>query len=166
MRLDHRPSPASPPTPATRAATTMPVRRAGSALGSSRVAGTSFFPPETQYVVQVFHSHGRLTESNQAAGAASLLTTRHLQLVKQRSMVLDVFGLKGDRMRLLAAPTSRSNSRVVLVGASLDTINRLVARVRRDDDCADRSKNCRRPTARSRWTCPNRRTRSPRWRRR
>jgi two-component system OmpR family sensor kinase len=104
----------------------------GSALGSSKATKASLFPPETQYIVQVFDKQGRLIESNQAAGTAPLLTLTQVHRAGQGSIAMTVIGLRADRIRLLAAPTSAKNPRVVLVGASLDTINRSVETVRRD----------------------------------
>jgi two-component system OmpR family sensor kinase len=104
----------------------------GSALGSSKATKASLFPPETQYIVQVFNQRGRLIESNQAAGTAPLLTLTQVHRAAQGSLALTVLGRKADRIRLVAAPTSSNSPRVVLVGASLDTVDRSVATVRRD----------------------------------
>jgi two-component system OmpR family sensor kinase len=104
----------------------------GSALGSSKAPKTSLFPPATQYIVQVYDSHGRLVESNQAAGTSPLLTPSVLTRAGRGFVVMTVLGPRADGIRLLAATTSVKNQGVVLVGASLDTVNRSVATVRRD----------------------------------
>ena len=105
---------------------------AGSALGSSKATRSSLFPPATQYIVQVYDKRGRLVESNQAAGTSPLLTPPVLTRVGRGFVVMTALGPRSDGIRLLAAPTSVKNQRVVLVGASLDTVNRSVATVRRD----------------------------------
>jgi two-component system OmpR family sensor kinase len=104
----------------------------GNALGSSTATKASLFPPDTQYIVQVFDQQGRLIESNQAAGTAPLLTLAQVHRARRSSVTMNVLGPMADRVRLVAARISVRNPRVVLVGASLDTVNRSVATVRRD----------------------------------
>jgi two-component system OmpR family sensor kinase len=104
----------------------------GKALGSSGPTRATLFPPETQYVVQVFDNKGRLAETNQAAGNDSLLSQSQVRRAERRSIAFTVQGPGTSEYRLLAGPASLKNPRVVVVGASLDTIGRSVSTVRRD----------------------------------
>ena len=104
----------------------------GSALGSSKAPKTSLFPPATQYIVQVYNSRGRLVESNQAAGSAPLLTPSALRRAGHDVVITTVLEPGSHRIRLLAAPMSAKTQGIVVVGASLDTVNRSVTTVRRD----------------------------------
>lgn len=104
----------------------------GSALGSSKAPRTSLFPPATQYIVQVYDRRGRLVESNQAAGSTPLLTPSALRRAGHDFVVTTVLEPSSHRIRLLAAPMSAKSQGIVLVGASLDTVNRSVTTVRRD----------------------------------
>jgi two-component system OmpR family sensor kinase len=104
----------------------------GKALGSSGPTRATLFPPETQYVVQVFDKQGRLAETNQAAGNDSLLSQSQVRRAERGSIAFTVQGPSTSEYRLLAGPSSLKNPRVVVVGASLDTIGRSVSTVRRD----------------------------------
>ena len=104
----------------------------GRPAGVSSSAPTSIIPPATEYVVQLLGPSGRVLESNQAAGTAPLLDRAQLHSATQRALVTSVRGPEGDPFRLLAAPTAPGARQVVVVGASLDTVNQSAVTVRRD----------------------------------
>ena len=104
----------------------------GTVVGSNQSARTSNFPPQTEYVVQIIDQHYRLIDSNQAAGSVALLAPGQVRLAEHHAIALTILIPDGRSIRVIAGPAVAGGSRVLLIGASLDTIARSVATVRHD----------------------------------
>lgn len=104
----------------------------GGAIGASTSNFAAATSAGTEYLVQVLSRSGRVVESNHAAGTAPLVGAAQLRRAGRGALVASAVGPEGDEVRLLAAPAAGHSRYLVVVGASLDTVDATVATVRRD----------------------------------
>jgi hypothetical protein len=104
--------------------------------GGGRAIGSTASAPATsagtEYVVQILNRSDSVYQSNQAAGTKPLVNVSQLRQATRGALVTTTHSQENELIRLLAAPAVAGSRYIVLVGASLDSVNSTILTVRRD----------------------------------